>query len=75
MIGIREWSEWDERHGRWAGIATREECLAVERCGAQSRYNGTNGVSDMAGKAARVAVERSGKLPRYNACIVSAQLC
>ena len=60
MIGIREWSEWDERHGRWAGIATREECLAVERCGAQSRYNGTNGVSDMAGKAARVAVERSG---------------
>ena len=28
-----EWSEWDERHGRWAGIATREECLAVERCG------------------------------------------
>jgi hypothetical protein len=22
-----------QRHGRWAGIATREECLAVERCG------------------------------------------
>jgi hypothetical protein len=27
---------------------------------AQSRYNGANGVSDMAGKAARVAVERCG---------------
>jgi hypothetical protein len=33
LEGVREWSEWDERHGRWAGIATREECLAVERCG------------------------------------------
>ena len=22
----REWSEWDERHGRWAGITTGEEC-------------------------------------------------
>ena len=28
-----QWSEWDKRHGRWPGIATREECLAVERCG------------------------------------------
>jgi hypothetical protein len=23
--------DWDERHGRWAGITTWEECLAVER--------------------------------------------
>jgi len=28
-----EWSEGDERHSRWAGIATREECLAVEHRG------------------------------------------
>ena len=28
-----EWSEGDERHGRWDGIATREECLAVEHRG------------------------------------------
>jgi hypothetical protein len=28
-----EWSYWDERHGRWVGLATWEECLAVERCG------------------------------------------
>jgi hypothetical protein len=27
--------------------------------------NGATGASDMAGNAARVAVERSGKLPRY----------
>jgi hypothetical protein len=33
LTGIREWSEWDERHGRWVGITTWEECLAVERCG------------------------------------------
>src|SRR6266496_6705817 len=29
--------------------------------------NGATGMSDMAGKAARVAVERSGRLPRYKA--------
>ena len=28
-----EWSDGDERHGRWAGIATREECQAVEHRG------------------------------------------
>jgi len=28
-----EWSEGDERHGRWVGITTREECLAVEHRG------------------------------------------
>jgi hypothetical protein len=27
------------RHGRRAGITTREECLAVERAGRQPRYN------------------------------------
>jgi hypothetical protein len=27
---IPEWSERDEQLGRWAGLATREECLAVE---------------------------------------------
>ena len=26
-----QWSERDERHGRWAGLAAWEECLAVER--------------------------------------------
>ena len=31
LIGIREWSEWDERHGRYR--PTWEECLAIERCG------------------------------------------
>jgi hypothetical protein len=31
-------------------------------------------VSDMAGEAARVAVERSGKLPRYNADQLSTAL-
>jgi hypothetical protein len=30
------------------------------------RLNGATGASDMAGKAARVAVERCGKQPRYN---------
>jgi hypothetical protein len=28
-----EWSERDERHGRWVGITTWAECLAVERSG------------------------------------------
>ena len=32
-----EWSEWDERHGRWVGIATREECLAVSETGVERR--------------------------------------
>ena len=31
-------AKWDERHGRWAGIATWEECLAVERSGQLPRY-------------------------------------
>lgn len=30
------------------------------------RLNGATGVSDMAGAAAKVAVERCGKQPRYN---------
>src|SRR6266566_9712061 len=30
------------------------------------RQNGATGVSNMAGKAARAAVERCGKQPRYN---------
>src|SRR5205814_1668783 len=34
---VKEWSDWGERHGRWAGSTTREECLAVERCGKQPR--------------------------------------
>ena len=33
------WSDWGERHGRWVGITTWAECLAVERCGKQPRYN------------------------------------
>jgi len=28
-----EWSERAERHGRWVGITTWTECLAVERSG------------------------------------------
>ena len=28
-----EWSERAERHGRWVGITTWAECLAVERSG------------------------------------------
>jgi hypothetical protein len=32
-----------------------------------SGKNGATGMSDMAGKAARPAVERSGRLPRYKA--------
>ena len=35
---LGEWNEWDERHGRWVGITTWAECLAVERCGKQPRY-------------------------------------
>ncbi len=30
---IPQWSNRDERHGRWAGLTTWEKCLAVERCG------------------------------------------
>jgi len=33
------------------------------------RLNGATGVSDMAGAAAKVAVERCGKQPRYNEMI------
>ena len=36
-------------------------------CRAAASANGANGTSGMAGDAARVAVERSGRLPRYNA--------
>jgi hypothetical protein len=49
-----------ERHGRWAGVTTWEECLTDERSGKLPRYNGATGASDMAGKAARVEVEPSG---------------
>jgi hypothetical protein len=28
---VKEWSERDERHGRWVRITTWAECLAVER--------------------------------------------
>ena len=31
---VKEWSEMDERPGRWVGITTWVECLAVERNGA-----------------------------------------
>jgi hypothetical protein len=30
---VKEWSERDERPGRWVGITTWVECLAVERSG------------------------------------------
>jgi hypothetical protein len=40
---------------------------ATSECGQRASFNGATGMSDMAGKAARVAVERSGRLPRYNA--------
>jgi hypothetical protein len=29
----KEWSGWEPRHGRWVGITTWAECLAVERSG------------------------------------------
>jgi len=36
---VIEWNDWGERHGRWVGITTWAECLAVERCGSQPSYN------------------------------------
>jgi hypothetical protein len=38
------------------------------------RPNGATGVSDMAGKATRVVVERCGKQPRYNEVMWGANL-
>src|SRR4029077_6209658 len=68
---LREWSDWVERHGR----GSREGSGRVER--ERARYNGATGVSDPPSPRLRrakhrrlsreVAVERSGKMPRYNA--------
>jgi hypothetical protein len=40
---------------------------AMSECGQRASFNGATGMSEMAGKAAQVAVERSGRLPRYKA--------